>query len=151
MALSTDRIKAASTSSSPSVAKYSSAGDPLWVRQLGTTEYDSVGGVATDTNNNVLITGWTTGPLGGPHHGRYTDVFVSKYNAAGEPQWTRQLGKRLEDDLGRAVAADVDGNVVVSGYTSGSLGGPNRGSNDAFVAKYSAAGDLLWRRRDDGA
>jgi len=42
------------------------------------------------------------------------------------------------------VAADSWGNVVISGRTDGSLGAANLGGNDAFLAKYDPAGNLLW-------
>jgi hypothetical protein len=35
------------------------------------------------------------------------------------------------------VATDGDGNVYVSGWTYGSLGGAKQGGGDAFVAKCS--------------
>ena len=35
------------------------------------------------------------------------------------------------------MAADGAGNAWVSGFTDGSLGGPNAGDYDAFVAKFS--------------
>ena len=40
------------------------------------------------------------------------------------------------------MSADGLGNVYISGYTDGSLGGPNAGGYDAFVSKYDAAGTL---------
>jgi hypothetical protein len=36
------------------------------------------------------------------------------------------------------------GHVYLSGYTGGSLGAPSAGLQDAYVAKYDAAGTLLW-------
>ena len=39
------------------------------------------------------------------------------------------------------------GNVYISGQTLGDLDGSNVGSFDAFVAKYDAAGTLLWKRQ----
>jgi Beta-propeller repeat len=36
---------------------------------------------------------------------------------------------------------------VITGFTYGSLGGANQGLNDAFIVKYSAAGDRLWKRQ----
>ena len=44
------------------------------------------------------------------------------------------------------VSADHLGNVFVSGYTQGNLGGPNMGDFDAFLSKYNASGNLLWSR-----
>ena len=61
-------------------------------------------------------------------------------------QWTRQLGTSGQDD-GWGVSPDGLGNVYISGWTDGSLGGPNAGSSDAFVSKYNADGNLQWIRQ----
>lgn len=45
----------------------------------------------------------------------------------------------IQPNAALGVAADGDGNVYIAGTTSGSLGGPNRGSDDAWVAKYSTS------------
>jgi len=58
----------------------------------------------------------------------------------------RQLGTPTTD-WGFGVAADRLGNVYVTGYTQGSLGGPSAGEEDIFLSKYSAAGSLLWSRQ----
>jgi hypothetical protein len=45
------------------------------------------------------------------------------------------------------VAVDPHGNVYLTGYTLGSLGGSNQGNADAFLAKYDANGNLQWTRQ----
>jgi hypothetical protein len=70
------------------------------------------------------------------------DVFVRKYDAAGNVQWTRQFGS-AESDLSYGISADRFGDVYVSGYTQGTLG---TGNNNAFVTKYNASGVLQWIR-----
>jgi hypothetical protein len=52
--------------------------------------------------------------------------------------WIRQLGTRSKDRA-YSVAVDSAGNALISGFTEGSLGGPNAGNQDAFVAKFSAS------------
>ncbi len=55
--------------------------------------------------------------------------------------------ERLRTTSG-SVATDAEGNVYLSGFTEGSLGGPYRGGRgDAWVAKYSAGGALRWKRQ----
>jgi hypothetical protein len=63
-----------------------------------------------------------------------------------QPLWVQQLGTP-EVDGATGVATDRDGNVYVSGWTWGSLGGPHQRLLDAWVAKYSAAGGLRWKRQ----
>lgn len=81
--------------------------------------------------------GVTAGSLEGPNAGQ-DDAFVRKYDAAGGLLWTRQFGTSTEEGP-RDVSADGLGNVYLSGNTKGSLGGPNAGGDDAFLAKFSEA------------
>ncbi len=131
------------------VSKYNAAGTFQWTRQLGNSSIDESSGVSADDLGNVYISGITSGSLGAPFAGGSWDVFVSKYDAAGNFQWTQQLGT-VTDDVSNGVSADGLGNVYISGYTRGSLGGPNAGGpipNDAFVSKCDAAGNLQWTRQ----
>lgn len=127
------------------VAQYSTGGTAGWIRQVGTSAVDMGVGVATDAAGNIFITGYTKGAMGGPNAGR-EDAFVIKYDPAGTLAWTRQLGTTQDDDA-YAVATDAAGNIFVTGRTLGSLDGTNAGANDAFVAKYDAAGTLAWTRQ----
>lgn len=126
------------------VRKYNAEGTLQWTRQLGTSSPDFSRGLSADVLGNVYMSGYTYGSLGGPIAGEY-DAFLSKYNAAGTLQWTRQLGT-AGPDVSNGVSADGFGNVYISGVTSGSLGGSSAGGYDAFVSKYDAAGTLLWTR-----
>ena len=127
------------------VSKFDAAGNLQWTRQLGTSSNDECFGVSADGLGNIYISGCTYGSLGGTNAGGQ-DAFVSKFDAAGNLQWSRQLGTSLAD-LSLAVSADSLGNVYISGYTDGSLGGANAGPFDAFVSKYDAAGYLQWTRQ----
>lgn len=133
----------ASTNDDAWIAKYSAAGAPLWKRRLGSAALDSAAGVASDRKGAVYIAGSTQGSLGGTFQGGF-DAWVAKYSASGELRWKRQLGSSGLD-IAWGAAADGDSNVYVAGWTSGSLSGQFRGGDsDAWVAKYSPAGALLW-------
>jgi hypothetical protein len=124
------------------LAKYSPAGSLLWTAQLGTGNYESAFGVSVDGSGNAYITGYTSGNLGGPNQGGY-DAFLAKYSPAGELVWTAQLGT-AGGVFAYGVSVDGSGNAYITGLTGGNLGGPSQGQGDAFLAKYSSAGGLLW-------
>ena len=130
------------------VSKYDANGNLDWTRQLGTFRSEFSTGVSADRLGNVYISGRTSGSLGGPHAGGIFDAFVSKYDADGNLDWTRQLGTSSHD-AGYAISADGMGNVFLSGDTSGTLdgAGSNVSSSDAFVSKYDADGNLDWTRQ----
>ena len=122
--------------------KYDDAGNIQWTRQFGTAASDGSVGVSADGLGNVFLAGYTSGNLDGPNAG-LGDAYLRKYDAAGNLQWARQFGTS-NYEASWAVSADGLGNVYVSGYTRGSLGGPNAGGSDSFVAMYDTAGALRW-------
>ena len=64
-----------------------------------------------------------------------------------QPQWVRQLGATNVAEAS-AIATDEQGSVYLAGSTTGSLGGGNASDNDdAWIAKYSASGALIWKRQ----
>jgi hypothetical protein len=50
-------------------------------------------------------------------------------------------------DRTSGVAVDAEGNVYVSGATTGDLAQPNAGGDDAILIKYEASGRLAWVRQ----
>ena len=120
------------------VSKYSETGNLLWTRQFGTDAEVVSYGVSADSLGSVFISGLTSSDLP-----RGRDAFVSKYSDTGTLLWTRQLGTD-EYDSSWGVSADGLGNVYISGYTDGNLGGRYAGNHDAFVSKFDTAGNLLW-------
>jgi hypothetical protein len=127
------------------VSKYNSAGNRLWIRQLGSAESEVTYSIAADGFGNVYLAGRTGGDLAGPSFGA-TDAFLVKYDMAGNLLWTRQIGTAAGDE-GHGVSTDAVGNVYLSGRTAGDLGGTNAGLNDAFLSKYDSAGNQLWTRQ----
>ncbi len=86
----------------------------------------------------------------------WSDAFLVKYDADGTALWVRRGGTGIFNDFGDAVAVAPDGSVYWGG-TFTALATFDGGANpdgqlqavsdfDAFVAKYSAGGDLLWVR-----
>ena len=60
--------------------------------------------------------------------------FVTKYDNAGNKQYTRQLGVAGADTYGFSVDTDANGDVYVAGYTDGGLDGNTlTGTTDFFI------------------
>ena len=116
--------------------------DIVWGRQIGTAANDVLLSVNVDSQDNVYVIGSTEGSLAGENHGK-KDAFFVKYNSTGDELYRRQIGT-AEDDEGLYIICDPHDNVVVTGFTSGQLGDQHFGGSDAFVAKYSPEGELLW-------
>jgi hypothetical protein len=137
------------------LAKYAAAGAHLWTKRLGGSSGDTPTGLAIDDSGTMVLTGYFQGTAnfggGSLASAGGTDVFLAKYSAAGAHLWSKRLGGTT-DDHSSAVAVDGAGNVVVTGYFTGTAdfgGGPltSAGGTDIFLAKYSAAGTHLWSQR----
>ncbi|UCC81204.1 MAG: IPTL-CTERM sorting domain-containing protein [Candidatus Zixiibacteriota bacterium] len=130
----------------------------LYSTYLGGGSTELAYGIAIDYDGNAYITGYTSSidfplqdPLEGTFNGGTYDAFVTKVSATGDALiYSTYLGGNGQD-IGRGIAVDADGNAYIIGYTqSGNFplvnpvdstfdGGPT----DAFVSKFSAAGDSL--------
>jgi gliding motility-associated-like protein len=84
-----------------------------------------------------------------------SDIYLTKRNAVGSFTWVQHAGGALPDRA-QAVAIDNSSNVIITGYFTsqanfGSMSlSANSSSQDAFVAKYSSTGSLLWVIRMGG-
>jgi hypothetical protein len=124
------------------VAKYDTSGKQQWIQQFGSSQIDYSNGIATDSNGNIYLTGYTPGNLEGQNAGSQ-DVWVAKFNNNGERQWIQQFGSS-SGDYCNEIATDSSGNIYITGYTGGDLGGQNAGDVDAWVAKYDTSGKQQW-------
>jgi hypothetical protein len=135
---------------------------PRWARYWGAGGFDGVQAVATDTHDNILVTGRFSNTVnfgvGSPRMSLGgEDAFVAKLNPVdGSSSWVKVFG-----GAGTQAAADVktDGadNVVVTGgfENSGiSFDGPllsSVGDWDIFLVKLDTLfGDNIWSKRFGG-
>jgi len=121
------------------------AQERLWTRQFGTPGWDEVSAITLDGAGGLFLSGRTAGSLAGSSAGS-TDAWLARCDGAGNRLWIQQMGTSDIDD-GQAVAPDGSGGVYVCGRSNGSLGGPNAGLSDAWLARYDGMGDQLWIRQ----
>ncbi|MEY4373698.1 MAG: hypothetical protein RL219_2467 [Actinomycetota bacterium] len=132
--------------------KYSASGDEVWSQRFGQSRVDFVGPkVTVGADGSVYVTGGTAGDLASTNAGDdgTLDVFVRKFDPAGETIWTRQFGTP-DDDTGVGVAVDDTGDVLVASYTFGASGTGLPSSVSSTLRRFSAGGEERWKR-DFGA
>jgi hypothetical protein len=117
-----------------------------WTYLTGATDAEThATGIAMDDSNNMFMTGYTTGSLDGQPKMGTTDAFIKKHNSFGFTQWTKQLGVAGAETKANGVAVDWQGNVYITGYTTGNLDGKtNNRPKAAFVTKYNTNGEKQW-------
>ncbi|MBV8979109.1 MAG: hypothetical protein JO261_05375 [Alphaproteobacteria bacterium] len=98
-----------------------------------------------DGDGNVYVVGNATGDFGKQINQASQDVYITKYDSAGNVTWTRMLGS-AGTASGYGLALDPLGGVVVSGSTTAQLGttAVGDGNTDSFVARYDANGGQSW-------
>ncbi len=60
--------------------------------------------------------------------------------------WRQQLGTS-DFDSANSVTNDSDGNIYITGRTTGNFAGTNAGLGDTFIAKYNSGGSLQWKQQ----
>lgn len=137
------------------VAFYSHEGELQQVFSIGGSGADVPSAMAATPDGGVVVVGYGNG--GGLCGGRVLtsqggrDLLLLKLGAGGSCEWGRLIGG-TQDDEARAVAVAPDGSILVSGLFRGTVdfdptGGTailvSRGSSDAFLARYTMAGDFV--------
>jgi hypothetical protein len=125
------------------VGKYDASGNQLWLKQTGSTSFEVSLGVSAKEQSNIYATGFIQPNI---VFADSQDYFLTKYDAAGNFAFYRQVGSALLDQA-TGVSADGLGSIYVSGVTNGMLGDQQFGSEDAFVSKFDASGNVLWTRQ----
>ncbi|MBP6310683.1 MAG: hypothetical protein KA408_00320 [Flavobacteriales bacterium] len=148
-------------SSDAFVQKLDADGAFVWGYAFGAGGADQALGVATDANNNVLITGKVSGTVDlDPTAGVFMatslntgfDVFVISLSSAGVFQWAKLFGGN-SNDAGTSIATTANGSIITTGYFgfNGDIDpGPSvvtvggNGAQDVFVQQLDASGTFVW-------
>ena len=130
-------------------AKLDASGTVVWNTFLGGSGLFDFGlGIALDGSGNVYVTGSSDAAWGNPLRA-YTagsDAYAAKLDASGALVWNTFLGGSSVDN-GWGISLDGSGDVYVAGSSNAAWGSPVRpytASADAFAAKLTASGALLW-------
>jgi hypothetical protein len=115
-------------------AKYSAAGDRLWVQTFTTIgEGDAGVDIAVDDDGNVYVTGYNVETSTG------LDIITSKYSPNGVELWVRRYDSGGGEDVPAAIACDASG-IYVTGSSN----------YDYTTIKYDFNGVQQWVRSYNG-
>jgi hypothetical protein len=141
------------------VAKYSAAGDLLWVRTAGGAGYDYGHGIVVDAKGAVVVTGAVAGPA---HFGAVAvnagassrAIFCAKYDAGGNLLWVRATEGKLSGS-GHGISTDAAGHLYIGGNGSGSGQWGSHvmdlGARASVVLKLTSEGEPVWSAIHPGA
>lgn len=137
--------------------KFNAAGIRLWTTYYGGSDNEGAFAIATDKNNDVVITGWVRSsnfPVTGGCFQTATsgmdDTFIVKFNSLGMRLWATYCGGS-DYDYGHGIATDGSANIIVTGWTQsvnfpimGFFQGSKGGGRDAFIIKFNSTGTRQW-------
>ncbi len=142
------------------LAKYSTSGNYLWAKNMGSDGDDEGRGVALDATGNVYITGDFQGTANFNINGTggsltssgSWDVFIAKYSPSGIYMWAKNAGGNLADHSWD-IAVDGSDNIYVTGNYLQNFNPGNSNNNlnasggeNVFIARYDADGSNQWAK-----
>jgi hypothetical protein len=98
-----------------------------------------------DSSGNVYVLGNATGNFGNQLNQGSQDVYLTKYDSAGNVTWSKLVGS-AGSASGYGIALDPAGGVVITGSTTAAVTTTSvtNGNTDSFVASYDANGNQNW-------
>ena len=145
------------------VLKLNKDGEFIWVKQVGGNSPDGSTSMIIDKSNNIYVAGtfWETADFDpGASVFNLTsistaDIFILKLNNDGEFLWAKQIGDNNAAIQVRSLKNDIDGNVIATGFFSGTCDfnpgaafyylSANAGYS-GFVLKLNEAGNFSWAK-----
>lgn len=115
------------------------------VNQAVTNGTSTAQASVVDSSGNVYVLGTTTGDIQSQINQAGQDVYLTKYDSAGNVVWQNLLGSG-GNASGYGLALDPSGGIVVTGSSTAPLTTTAiaNGNNDSFVARYNANGEQSW-------
>lgn len=139
------------------IAKFNTSGVFQWAKTAGGTGLDKGYAIYVNSSDEIYATGYyrnsalfntTTITSTGN-----SDVYLAKYNAAGNLLWVNSYGSAGQD-LAAKIITDATGNLILTGRFNGTIafGSTSLESSglDAFIAKFSPSGTPLWAKKITG-
>jgi hypothetical protein len=147
------------------ITKYDVDGNVLWMRRMGSTDYDEVTSIAVH-NNEVYAVGafrftanFNTPSAAGSNElisaGQH-DIFITKFDENGNFQWAKRGGasgyERPEKAVANANGVYLTGTFIFTiNFNTPSATGSNSitsaGNDDMFIAHFDADGNYQWAKR----
>jgi gliding motility-associated-like protein len=145
------------------IVKFSPSGNRLWGTYYGGQGHNSISDIKVDSQNNVVISGFTIAKSNISTMGSYQpnltgggyDAFLVKFNDLGIRLWGTYFGG-YGSDFASSLDIDKNNNIFIAGNTSSEsniainsnfqtqLNQTTGFNTDGLLAKFNAEGNLIW-------
>ncbi len=118
------------------ITKIDSAANIIWSKQIGSVGDDELSHVAVDETGNIYATGFIADTK------KNLDILVIKLDADGNIVWQKQFGTD-STDIGGNIIVDTNGEIYITGTTSGVMGSESKGQDDCIILHLDNNGNQL--------
>lgn len=145
------------------LARLTNTGSVTWAKTTGSSNSnEGIIDVTIDSNSDVLFCGNFSPGTSTTVIGATTltttggqDMYFSKYNSAGTPQWSKNFGTSFNGsgDFVGGMCLDPSNNIYLTGtyigasLIAGSFTLTNTGGYDSFIAKTNSTGTFQWANK----
>lgn len=141
------------------IFKIDGAGELLWQRVLGGSEFDEFSDMVATPDGGVLVVGFSSSNDGDISHNieplfSHTggNAWMVKLDATGEIEWQQIHGGTHSDGYQRLVATPDGGYLLAGNSQSNDLDvSENYGNWDTWIVKTDAQGEIEWQRNLGGS
>lgn len=161
--MTVDGVQLTSNQSSQDIfiAKLSSVGDLIWIRDFGGFDHDFLYDLEIDQEGNAVITGMFKGSItiGSSTYNSVIDpeenepsydIFLVKYDENGTVLWSKH-GQAIYEDRGMGLAINSNNDIALIGQFSDTLTLTNTYNNQVyntgFVMMMDSDGSELWLKK----
>lgn len=146
------------------LAKYTSAGSPVWAKSFTASSTVISGKIACNAGAVYLLGTFqspslTVGAYTITNSGAGNDVFLAALDPAGNPQWLKGMGG-IGQDFGSDMKVNSIGDLIIGGYyyseklvvgtdTLDNTGGAS-GTADLFFTRVTGSGNFVWAKTVGG-
>ena len=127
------------------IMKLDSNFNKIYTYQFGTDKWDYCNDFKITKNGDIYISGFTLGDLGRKNIGK-SDAFLAKYSKHGKLLKIWQFGTDTYENAG-CFLIDKNGDIYLSGTSSGDIVTKNKGKQDVFLMKLDKDWNIIWEKQ----
>ena len=117
-------------------------GNSQWIRQFGTSNYDSALDIVADSSGSAYVTGYIDSVyFSGDNEGK--DIFLAKYDSTGAQLFLIRETFIGSGNQGLSIVSNPADSMFITGTLHEQIDGhtnPNYGEDDAFILKFDSSG-----------
>lgn len=138
------------------IVKINANGQKQWDKTYGGVNEDRLNGLIQTSDGGFLLSGQSTSPAGGDKSENSRgglDYWIIKINANGQKQWDKTYGGNNTEYLGKAIATN-DGGFLIIGHSASNSSNEksenNKGDWDWWIIKTNGIGQKQWDKTYGG-